>query len=109
MSYPAPDNLQCAPAWENYVIAQSVAASRGQMPEHTLAFGVEVNGIYLRLCFQLSEVTEEDKADMSDIVSDLESLVGNDVKVDSCYEVCAHRHISPTDGVCWIFLARGCG
>jgi hypothetical protein len=101
-----PDNLQRAPAWENYVIAQSVAASRGQMPEHTLAFGVEVNGIHLRLRFQLSKVTEGDEADMSDIVSDLEALIGNDIKVDSCYEVRDHRQISPTDGVCWIFLSR---
>jgi hypothetical protein len=106
MSYPTPDNLQCAPLWENYVIAQSVAASRGQIPIHTLAFGVEVNGTHLRLRFQLSEVTEEDEADMSDIVSDLEALVGNDVKVESCYEVRDHRQISPTDGVCWIFLSR---
>jgi hypothetical protein len=108
MNYPTPDNMQCALVWECYIIAQCVAASRGQMPEHTLAFGVEVNGLHLRLRFQLSELTEEDKADVSDIVSDLEALVGNDVKVDSCYEVRDHRQISPTDGVCWIFLARGC-
>jgi hypothetical protein len=106
MSYPSPDNLQHAPVWENYVIAQSVAASRGQMPEHTLAFGIEVNGAHVRLRFQLSKVTEEDEADINGIVGDLEALVGNDVKVDFCHEVRDHRQISPTDGVCWIFLAR---
>jgi len=104
--YPTPDNPKRAPIWENYVIAQSVAASCGQIPEHTLAFGVEVNGVNLRLRFQLSKVTEEDEADMSDIAGELEALVGNDVNVDYYCEVRDHRQITPTDGVCWIFLAR---
>lgn len=95
-----------APAWENYVIAQTVAASRGQIPEHALAFGVEVDGPRLRLRFQLSELTDEDRADIDDIVSELEGLVGNDVEVESSYEVLDQREILPTDGVCWIFLAR---
>ncbi|WP_203337079.1 hypothetical protein [Nocardioides limicola] len=92
--------------WENYVIAQTVAASRGQIPAHALTFGVEVDGPRLRLRFQLSEVTEEDRADMDDIVSELEGLVGNDVEVESFYELRDQREISTTDGVCWIFLAR---
>lgn len=106
MSLPSPENLGRAPAWENYVIAQTVAASRGQIPEHALAFGVEVDGASLRLRFQLSEVTEEDRADMDDIVSELEGLVGNDVEVGSSYEVLKEREVSPTDDVCWVFLAR---
>ena len=100
---PSPEGPGCAPVWENYVIAQTVAASRGQIPEHALAFGVEVDGPRLRLRFQLSEVTEEDRADID---SELEGLVGNDVEVASSYEVRDQRQISPTDGVCWIFLAR---
>lgn len=106
MSLPTPEDPGRAPVWENYVIAQAVAASRGQIPEHALAFGVEVDGPRLRLRFQLSEVTEEDRADMDDIVSELEGLVGDDVEVESSYEVLEQRQISPTDGVCWIFLAR---
>jgi hypothetical protein len=106
MSLPSPEDLGRAPAWENYVIAQTVAASRGQIPEHALAFGVEVDGARLRLRFQLSEVTEEDRADMDDIVSELEGLVGNNVEVGSSYEVLGEREISPTDDVCWVFLAR---
>lgn len=106
MSLPTPEDPGRAPVWENYVIAQTVEASRGQIPEHALAFGVEVDGPRLRLRFQLSKVTEEDEDDMSDIVSELEGLVGNDVEVESSYEVRDQREISPTDGVCWIFLAR---
>ena len=103
---PSPEDPGRAPVWQNYAIAQTVAASRGQIPEHALAFGVVVDGARLRLRFQLSEVTEEDRADMDDIVSELEALVGNDVEVASFYEVLEKREISPTDGVCWIFLTR---
>jgi hypothetical protein len=106
MSMPTPEDPGRTPVWENYVISQTVAASRGQIPEHAIAFGVEVDGPRLRLLFQLSEVTDEDVADMSDIVSELEGLVGNDVEVESTYKVLEQREISPTDGVCWIFLAR---
>lgn len=109
MSLPTPQNPGRAPIWENYVIAQTVEASRGQIPEHALAFGVEVDGPRLRLRFQLSEVTEDDEDDMRDIVSELEGLVGNDVEVESSYEVRDQREISPTDDVCWIFLARVTG
>lgn len=107
MSLPTPEDLGRTPVWENYVIAQTVAASRGQIPEHALAVGVEVDGPRLRLRFQLSQVAEEDESDMSDIVSELEGLVGDDVVVESSYEVLDRREISPSDGVCWIFLARG--
>ncbi|QOK24206.1 hypothetical protein IGS73_07560 [Janibacter indicus] len=106
MSLPTPENLGQAPVWENYVIAQAVAASRGQIPEHALAFGVEVDGSSLRLRFQLSQITEEDRADMDDIVSELEGLVGKDVEMEFSYEVLEQRETSPTDGVWWIFLAR---
>ncbi len=106
MSLPTPDEPGRAPIWENYVIAQTVEASRGQIPEHTLAFGVEVHGSRLRLRFQLSEATEDDEADMSDIVSELGALVGSDVDVESSYEVRDHRQIHPSDGVCWVFLSR---
>jgi len=106
MSLPTPEDPGSAPIWENYVIAQTVEASRGQIPEHALAFGVEVDGSRLRLRFQLSEVTEADEDDISDIVSELEGLMGKDVEVESSYEVVDQREISPTDGVCWIFLAR---
>lgn len=106
MSLPSPEKIGQAPVWENYVIAQIVAASRGQIPAHALAFGVEVDGPRLRLRFQLSEVTGEDGDDMSEILSELEGLLGNDVEVESSFEVVDQRAISPIDGVNWIFLAR---
>lgn len=65
-----------------------------------------MDGPRLRLRFQLSEVTEGNEDDMRDIVSELEGLVGGDVDVECSYEVPDRREISPTDGVCWIFLAR---
>ncbi|MFE7506931.1 hypothetical protein [Promicromonospora sp. NPDC057488] len=89
MSLPTPEDLGRAPVWENYVIAQTAAASRGQIPEHALAVGVEVDGPRLRLRFQLSQVTEKDESDMSDIVSELEGLVGDDVVVESSFQVTA--------------------
>lgn len=106
MSLPEPEDPGRAPVWENYVIAQAVQASRGQIPQNALAFGVEVAGRHLRLLFQLADVTEEDEVDMSDIVSEFEALVGDAVEVDSSYEVLADRRIAPADGVSWIFLAR---
>lgn len=106
MSLPVPGIVGRAPVWENYVIAQTVAASRGQIPAHTLAFGVEVDGPRLRLRFQLSELTEGDEDDMRDILSELEGLVGDDIEVKASYDVLDRREISPTDGVSWVFLAR---
>lgn len=106
MSLPTPDNPGRAPIWENYVIAQTVVASRGQIPEHALALGVEVHGSRLRLRYQLSDLNEEDELDMSAIVSELEALVGDQVEIESAYEVRDERQISPTDGVSWVFLAR---
>ncbi|NYG58742.1 hypothetical protein BJ980_001665 [Nocardioides daedukensis] len=106
MSLPTPEDPGRTPVWENYVVAQVAQASLGQIPEHALAVGVEVEGPRLRLRFQLSEATEGDRADMDDIVSELESLVGKDVEVASFHEVLDQRAISPTDGVRRIFLAR---
>jgi hypothetical protein len=68
--------------------------------------GVEVEGTRVRLRFQLSEATEDDLADVDDVISELEALVGGDVHVDSIHEVPPEREISSSDGVRWIFLAR---
>lgn len=109
MTLPSPGNIGLAPVWENYVIAQTVAASRGLISAHALALGVEVDDSRLRLRFQLSEVTDEDGDGMNEIVTELEGLLGNDVEVESSYEVADQRQISPIDGVNWIFLARALG
>ncbi|TVU64851.1 hypothetical protein FQP90_07310 [Paenarthrobacter nitroguajacolicus] len=83
MRMPAPNDLAQAPLWEIYIIAQTVAAMRGQIPKHALAVGVEIHGVKIKLRFQLSRVTDEDKTDMEDILSELEAYVGQDVEVDS--------------------------
>jgi hypothetical protein len=106
MSLPTPEDPGRAPVWENYIVAQVVQASLGQIPEHALAMGVEVAGTRVRLWFQLSEATEDDEADMDDIIGELEALVGEEVQIEAVHEVRAEREISPSDGVRWIFLAR---
>ena len=103
---PTPNDPGAALVWENYVVAQAVQASLGLVPQHALAVGVEVEGTTVRLRFQLSELTHEDKLDIEDIVSELEALVGNDAQVTTAHEITADRHISPSDGVRWMFLAR---
>lgn len=50
--------------------------------------------------------TIEDEEDMSDIVSLLEALVGNDVAVTSSYEVLHWRGHSLHDEVRWIYFSR---
>lgn len=106
MSLPTPDDLGRSPAWENYVVAQAVQASLGLIPEHTLALGVEVAGTDVRLRFQLAEAAEDDVADVDDIVSELESLVGPGVQVEGIYEVRTERRVTSSGEIRWIFLAR---
>ena len=106
MRLPTPDDLGNAPAWRNYIVAQTVQAALGRIPEHALAVGVEVSGLRVGLRFQFVELSGGDHADMADIVDGLETLVGDDVEVESTFEVREHRQISPSDGICWIFLAR---
>ncbi len=106
MKYPSPENLERAPIWENYIVAQAVQASLGLIPAQALAVGVEITERQVRLQFQLTEVSEQDAADMGDIASELESLVGPDIEVEKVYEIREWRAISPHDGVRWIFLKR---
>lgn len=106
MSLPTPSDLGNAPAWDNYVVAQAVQASLGLIPEHAIAVGVEVDGSDVVLRFQLTAITEEDSQDVDDIVSDLEALVGPDVRVGKKLDVREERAISPHENVRWIFLAR---
>ena len=106
MRFPTPDDPARAPVWENYIIAQTVVASLGQIPVHAVAMGVEVDGVRVTLRFQLSELDESDSDDISDIVSELSGLVGNDVEVSEVHEVRKERSISPDDEVSWVFFSR---
>lgn len=107
LRFPSPDDPARAPVWENYIIAQTVTAALGQIPAHALAMGVEVDGTQVRMRFQLTELDETDSADIGDITSTLEDLVGGDVDVSVVHEIRAWRSISPDDGVCWVFYQRG--
>lgn len=106
MSLPTPEDPGRSPVWENYVVAQTVQASLGLLPRNALAVGVSVTGTIVHLRFQLAELSEADAADIDDIVSELEVLMGDDVHVDKTYEVRQEPEISPHDNVRWIFLAR---
>lgn len=106
MSFPSPENPANAPVWENYIVAQAVQASLGQLPEHSLAVGVVVEGTDVELRFQLTEVSEQDLDDMAEILDEFESLVGPGVSADVSREVRVQRSISPHDGVRWIFVKR---
>lgn len=105
LRYPSPEDPARAPVWENYIIAQTVQASLGMIPRNALAVGVEVDGASVRLRFQLAAATAEDLADIEDIVSEFQALVGDDVAVDSVYEIREQRDIS-LDRVLWVFFAR---
>ena len=107
MIFPSPEDMGRAPVWENYVVAQAAQASLGLIPRNALAVGsLRVSGADIELCFQLSGVSEDDEADMDDIVGELELLVGDEVRVSRRWDVKDERDISPHDGVCWFFLAR---
>ncbi|WOC60436.1 hypothetical protein RI444_18295 [Paenarthrobacter sp. AT5] len=108
MRMPAPHDLAQAPLWEIYIIAQSVAAMRGQIPKHALAVGVEIHGVRIKLKFQLSTVTEEDQTDMDDILSELEAYVGQGVEVQSAHEIRKERRVLPdgTDNLYNLYLSR---
>ncbi|MCR1161696.1 hypothetical protein NEK97_09515 [Paenarthrobacter sp. UW852] len=108
MRMPAPNDLAQAPLWEIYIIAQTVAAMRGLIPKHALAVGVEIHGVKVKLRFQLSKVTEEDKTDMDDILSEMEAYVGQDVEVESAYEIRKERRVLPdgTDNLYSVFISR---
>ena len=77
MSLPRPDDLGAARVWDLCVAGQAVRASLGLIPRSTVAFGAEVAGLEVTLHFQLRELTDNDAADIADIVSELEALVGN--------------------------------
>lgn len=106
MTLPSPDDMSRAPVWENYVVAQAVQASLGLIPGSAHAIGVRVSGTTVHLVMQLSRLTDEDEVDIDDIVTELELLLGDAVRVVRHHEIRQHRHIAPDDGVRWIFLAR---
>lgn len=107
MSFPSPDNLQQAPVWENYLVAQTVQAALGQIPEHAVAVGIEAEGTRLSVRFLLTEHTSSDAQDVADIASELEGLVGNGVQVETTCGVVDERAVTPSGTPTrWVYVAR---
>ena len=106
MKFPTPEDPARAPVWENYVVAQAAQAALGRIPRGTLAFGVRQEGADVFVHFQLKSVNARALEDMDDIVSELEALVGDAVRVARTYEVRPERSVSPHDGIRWIYLKR---
>lgn len=87
-------------------MAQATTAVLGQIPVHTLAYGVEVDGYDVRVRFQLTEVSERDQEDMDETVGDFEMLVGSAVNVECVHEFLRERVPSRHGRVRWIYLSR---
>lgn len=107
MDFPTPDDPKRAPVWENYVIAQAAQAALGLIPEHVHALGVEVEGLRVVLVLQADAASPAAVEDVTDIVSELEALLGPGVAVSHRFDIRAERLLSPYDGVAWFFAARG--
>ncbi len=103
---PTPDDVARAPAWENYVTAQVVQASLGQIPANALAVGVRVDGRQAELVFYLSNMTGGDAEDMESLTSEFEALVGEQIRVTRCVEIRSGLSVDPRDGIRWVYLAR---
>ncbi len=106
MTFPSPKDPAQSPVWDNYVVAQTVAAALGRIPRQALALGVQVQGSHVHLHFRLTELTGEGRQDIAHIADALETLVGDDVEVTDSYEVTDQIRLSPFDGVRWIFCAH---
>lgn len=106
MDFPTPDDPKRAPVWENYVIAQAAHASLGLIPAHAHALGVEVNGFRVALVLQAGGASSGVEDDMTDMVSDLEALLGPEAAVSYRLDIRAERRLSPHDGVAWFFASR---
>jgi hypothetical protein len=104
--FPTPEDLGDAPAWDNYVVAQVVQATLGLIPRGAVAVGVEVEKRRVRLHFHLSQVSEEDLADIKDVVEDLDALLGGVARLEVVRVIRERRDISSEPDVRWIYLAR---
>ncbi len=107
MSVPTPENPGSAwICWVNFVVANCAMAALGIIPEHTLAYGVEVDGSDISLIFQLSEFSTSAQEDMEDIISELEGLLGPTVDISYSYELRSHSSLTPHNSAFWIYVYR---
>ncbi len=107
MSMPTPDDLAFAPAWDNYLVAQTVHASLGLIPSNALCIGVAVSKAGVEIVFQMLDLTVQDQADIDEIVENLGSLIAFVVPVTSSTRVVKDREITPSgQPIRWLFLKR---
>lgn len=106
VKYLTPESAGSFWHWENYVIAQAVTASTGQIPRHALALGLQVSKSRITLVLQVSNRDEEAELDLDDIAGDLSALINGEVEVCTKTLVRSAPQISPRDGVFWIYIVR---
>ena len=106
MKAPTPDDMEGVRLWDCYIVAQVAMAAAGIIPRHARAMSVEVEGMRVVIHFQLTEIDEEDREDMDDILSEFRVLVGLDVDSVTSYEIHATPPDSRGTGVYWLFFAR---
>ena len=107
MMEPTPSDLSQAPNWQNYVVAQAVAASLGQLSVNTLGYGVKTEEASVTLRFQMRQVDEQDRENISDIASELEALLGAKITVVTEIFQGTEFHIAPArPDERWIYLAQ---
>ena len=106
MDFPTHDDSKQAPVWENYVIAQATQASLRLIPADAHALGVEVEGHRVALVLQSSAQSPAAEQDMTDIVSELEVLLGPKVAVSHRWDIKDDCRLDPHDGVAWFYATR---
>lgn len=108
MRFPAPDDPANAPVWDNYVVAQASQAALGAIADDVVALGVEVHGARVTVVVLRTTQVEhdDDVLDASDIVSDLEALLGPAVEVDLETRISNSWRPRPDEPVRWIYAKR---
>jgi hypothetical protein len=104
MTMPTPGNMNRAPAWDNYLVAQAVQASLGLIPRSALGIYITISDDAVDFQFQLAHVSEDDEADMADIVDNFTMLIGFVVPCTSTYRILQERELAPKGArVRWLF------
>lgn len=106
MDFPSPDDPKHAPVWTNYVIAQATQASLRLIPADAHALGVEVAGSNVTVVLQAPVASQMADEDLTDIVSELEALLGPSVAVSRRVDIEVACNLNPHDEVAWFFASR---
>lgn len=83
MRFPTPDDMALAPAWENYLIAQFVQASIGQLSPRFVLCGLEVDGVVVTLHFRTDSETVGMPSEVQEIADEFLDLTGGVVQVQT--------------------------